>query len=412
VSEIVEHVITLRAPHEGQERIAAGLRRFNFARMGRRWGKSSFGVDYLATDKGGRPGALHGYPVAWFAPTNKYLLDSWQDAKDLLKPAIVSKHEQHHRMRLLGGGVLEFWSLEKDDPARGRKYAKVVVDEAAMVRKLKEKWYQAIRPTLVDYKGGSLFASTPKGKNEFYQLERELTERTPGQVASFNAPTTENPYISEAEIEEARRETPSLVFRQEYLGEYVDFGGGVLQAEWLQTGQPPIDLPIVLGVDLAISVKDTADYSAIVAMSREPRSGRIYVIGAYRFRAPFNEILKQITMAATRYKPVAIGIENNQFQTAVVQELLRTTQLPVQGLHRDKDKLTSFMPLAARYEQGMVYHGEGLPPEFQDELLSFTGGPDDMHDDLVDAESNAYMMLPATETSVASAGRRAMADIR
>jgi phage terminase large subunit-like protein len=60
----------------------------------------------------------------------------------------------------------------------------------------------------------------------------------------------------------------------------------------------------------------------------------------------------------------------------------------------------------------LVLDGHGvLPPEFIDELQAFTGGPDDFHDDFVDAASNAYLMLPATGTSVASAGRRQMADL-
>ena len=405
-----EHVIRLRAPHPGQVRIAGELKRFNHCRMGRRWGKTAFGVDYLATDIDGRPGALHGYPVGWFAPTNKLLIDSWADAKALLAPAIVHKNEQHHRMRLVGGGLFEFWSLEKDDPARGRKYAKVVIDEAAMVRELLDKWYLAIRPTLTDYRGGALFASTPKGRNGFYKLEEDLRSKAPDDSAFFHAPTTENPYILASEVEAARLEYPTLAFRQEYLAEYVDFGGAIVKPDWLHHGAPDLPYPIILGVDLAISTKTGADYTAIAALSRD-RQGRIYILAVMRFRLPFNEILNQIQMAAQTYRPVSVLIENNQFQASVVQELLRTTTLPVRGVRRDIDKLTAFMPVAARYEQGLVYHAPTLPAYYTEELLAFTGGPDDAHDDCVDAVSTAYLGLGHTGSSVIVANERETARL-
>lgn len=376
------------------------LRRFNVARMGRRWGKTVFGEDYLL-DLEGPQSVLRGFPVAWFAPNYKYLKEPWRDIKRILRPLIRHKDEVDHRIELTTGGVVEFWTLDSDDPARGRKYARIVVDEAAIVRRLLPKWNESIRPTLTDYRGGALFASTPKGRNDFHKLDQRSLTRP--SWASFHAPTRNNPHISEDEIEEARLDMPALVFRQEYLADYVESGGAVVQEAWIQAGAPPPTLPIVLGVDLAISTKSSADWTAIVAMSRNPRDGHVYVRGVWRFRAPFNEILERIKVIAKEQNAVAIGIEDNQFQAAVVQELLRTTKLPVRGLRRDKDKLTAFMPLAVRYEQGLVFHEEHVPAYFVDELLAFTGTPDDDHDDMVDAASNAFLMLPSGP-SIASAG--------
>lgn len=397
-----EYRLSLPERHAGQERLAAGLKRFNVARMGRRWGKTVFGVDYLIDDD---RAALGGFPVAWFAPNYKYLTEPWREAKRILRPLIVHKDEQERRIELATGGVLEFWTLDGDDPARGRKYARTVIDEAGIVRGLLDKWQQSIRPTLTDYEGGALFIGTPKGRNDFHELDQR-SKKYPDTWASFHAPTLENPYIKPEELEAARLELPTLVFRQEYLAEYVDFGGAVVRPEWVQSGTPDYPWPIVLGVDLAISVKDGADYSAIVALSRSRVTGHLFVLGVLRFRATFHEILRQIEMAAERYKPVAIMVENNQFQAAVVQELLRTTKLNVRGVRRDRDKLTAFGPLAARYEQKLVHHSPDLPAYFLDELLAFTGTEDDKHDDMVDALSTAYLGLPSTVVSVASAGGR------
>ena len=59
----------------------------------------------------------------------------------------------------------------------------------------------------------------------------------------------------------------------------------------------------------------------------------------------------------------------------------------MRGVRPDKDKVTRFMPLAARYESGVICHARGLSPAFEDELLAFPVGE---HDDQVDALSYAY----------------------
>jgi predicted phage terminase large subunit-like protein len=387
-------------PHPGQERVFDNLRRFNILRCGRRWGKTQLAQDYLWR---GRRGLAAGFPVAWFAPNYKYLTDPWRELKTRLAPYIAKKDEVERRIDLANGGSVEMWTCDGEDPARGRKYAKIVVDEAAMVRKLLDKWQKAIRPTLTDYRGGALFATTPKGRNDFWRLEQTAKQRESWAV--FHAPTTQNPYIEPDEVEEARQDMAALIFRQEYLAEYVDFGGALVRAEWLQHGAPDLPYPIILGADLAISTKTEADYTALVALSRDA-VGRLYVLWAVRFRATFNEILLQIRRAAEKFKPVKIMVESNQFQAAVVQELVRTTTLPVQGIHRDKDKLTAFLPMASRYEHRLVFHAPDLPLEFENELLAFTGGPDDDHDDFVDALGNAHAGMPALGESVVLGGER------
>jgi phage terminase large subunit-like protein len=47
----------------------------------------------------------------------------------------------------------------------------------------------------------------------------------------------------------------------------------------------------------------------------------------------------------------------------------------------------------ARYEQGLVYHVSHLAPEYTEELLSFTGTPQDRHDDFIDAIGHAFSAI-------------------
>lgn len=372
----------LQSAHPSQQKILNEARRFNIACMGRRFGKSALGIRLLAEK------AIAKHPAAWFAPTYKLLDEAWREARRRLSPIITRQDVQQHRMELLTGGSLDFWSLDNPDAGRSRKYARVIIDEAAMARNLEEAWTQAIRPTLADLAGDAWFFSTPKGGNYFKTLYDRAGDDP--EWKRWQMPTSRNPYIAPEEIEAMRRDLPEIVFRQEVLAEFVDLAGVVMRREWLRYGSTT-GQSISLGVDLALSTKSTADYTAIVAMCRDA-SGSIFVLDAQRIQAPFYSVLQFIQQMAEKWNPSVIAIEQVQYQAAVVQELLRTTTLPAMGVRPDKDKLTRFLPLLARYEQGLIFHAPSLPSWFEEELLTFPMGE---HDDGIDAASMAFDALPS-----------------
>jgi hypothetical protein len=143
--------INLPEPHAGQQRVIDEAQRFNALQCGRRFGKTTLGLDRLIAT------ALQGDPAAWFAPTYKLLSEVWREAKAVLAPLQPSITEQERRIGLITNGVLDFWSLDMPDAGRGRKYKRVVVDEAGLVRNLEAAWNESIRPTLADLKGDAWF---------------------------------------------------------------------------------------------------------------------------------------------------------------------------------------------------------------------------------------------------------------
>ena len=165
--------------------------------------------------------------------------------------------------------------------------------------------------------------------------------------------------------------------------------GAMFKREWMRRGQAPrAGMQIAMGVDLALSTKKTADYTAIVVIGKD-EFGKLYVLDAVRERVDFPGALRLIRNVAEKWNPKAIAIEQVAFQAIVVQELLRQTTLPIKGVRPDSDKVTRAQPLALRYEQGLVTHEE-LPGWFEDELLSF---PQGAHDDGVDALAYAYQSV-------------------
>src|SRR5678815_5162222 len=126
--------------HPGQQKVLSERRRFNTLKCGRRWGKTKLSEELLLSPDDETNGALNGYPVAYFAPTYKMLMDVWRSMIEIVYPITESKNEQEKRIELLGGGVIDFWSLEDPNSVRGRKYKRAVLDECEVVRNLKDAW--------------------------------------------------------------------------------------------------------------------------------------------------------------------------------------------------------------------------------------------------------------------------------
>jgi len=272
-----ETVIRLHRRHPGQQAIANHPARFRIVMCGRRWGKSACGIREVCDV------ALAGQPAAWFAPSYKIALEAWRELVDRLAPVTSRMSEQDKRLELVTGGVIEVWTLDTPDPARGRKYKLAVIDEAGIVRDLLEVWQAAIRPTLVDLGGRALILGTPKGRRHGFVtlFNRGLTDDPDWQ--SFRASTLENPYIPAEEVEIARRELPPEVFAQEFEGVPTDDGANPFGLDAIRRAVQSDDRlvptePVVYGVDLARSL----DYTVVVGLDAYRR-----IVTLDRWQAPW-----------------------------------------------------------------------------------------------------------------------------
>ena len=255
----VEVEIRLPRLHPGQVRVLEDARRYNVLACGRRWGKTTL-LEDLAVNA-----ALDGQRVGWFAPTYALLEEAYGRMRRTLGKVVVSAAQSPHpRLELYTGGVVEFWTL--DDPykaGRGRAYHLAIVDEAAFAKRLDVAWEESIGPTLTDFRGIAWFASTPRGRNYFFELWARGQSGDP-DWASWQMPTSTNPHISAEELEARRRSMPELAWRQEYEAEFVDAEGGVfrdaiLNAAFVLEGpeEPRPSRRYVAGVDLARTVDYT-----------------------------------------------------------------------------------------------------------------------------------------------------------
>lgn len=216
----MEISLNLKGLHAAQESVLLGRKRFNTLCCGRRWGKTTLCEELLLGPDEENNGALNGFPVAYFAPTYKMLMEVWREITGQLFEITASKSETEKRIELFGGGVIDFWSLEEPDSIRGRRYKRAIIDEAAVVAKLQYSWLKVIRPMLTDMIGDAWFLSTPKGKNNyFYDLFNNPDKFS--DWISWQMPTALNPLIDPNEIEDAKAQLDPLTFAQEYLASFV-----------------------------------------------------------------------------------------------------------------------------------------------------------------------------------------------
>lgn len=238
--------LRLLPPHPRQRQILKEAKRFNVLKCGRRFGKTCL-TEELIADK-----IIEQVPVAYYAPTYKDLFNVWNRVKHILQPIMTGKDETVKQLQVVGGGTLDMWSMEDPDSGRGRKYARVIIDEAEKARHLEQAWQATIRATLADYKGDCWFLSTPRFGSTYF---KKLAKMEGPEWASWTFTTYDNPFIDPAEIDSARTHLDEATFRCEFLAEDVTLSVNKFiynfdRDKHVVKGLQPIPyLPIILSFD-------------------------------------------------------------------------------------------------------------------------------------------------------------------
>lgn len=194
--------------------------RFRVVVAGRRFGKTFLSTAELLRASINKPGAN-----CWYiAPTYRAAKDiAWQMLLDTIpEPYITKRNESELTLRLVNGSTISLKGAENFDALRGRSLDFVVLDEMADMRP--EAWFEVIRPSLSDRKGGAMFIGTPKGRNHFYDLWTKGADKQEDWRA-FQYTTLEGGNVDADEIEQAMRDLDERTFKQEYLANFVNYSG-------------------------------------------------------------------------------------------------------------------------------------------------------------------------------------------
>jgi len=366
--------IELPTPHVNQKKILDAERRFIVVMCGRRFGKSELSQILIIKE------ALNGGNVAYITPTYGLAQVFFER---LTKVLPFKSNISKLKIYCPNEGSIEFFTGERLDNLRGRKFHLVIIDEAAFIADLEDGWNNSIRPTLTDYEGKAVFLSTPRGKNFFYSLFMKMGEN---DWQSFKFSTYDNPHINPREIDEARIQLPEVVFEQEYMANPSENSANPFGNAFIKRCVKPISAqPIVCyGIDLAKSV----DFTVIIGLDKD---GNVAYFD--RFQMDWHNTKETIK----RLPPAPIVVDSTGVGDPILEDLLREG-VNIEGLKFTSQSKQQLMEgLASAIQQGRIGFPEGVIVDELDVFeYQFTShgvrysAPSGFHDDTVMALALAW----------------------
>lgn len=199
-------------------------------------------------------------------------------------------------------------------------------------------------------------------------------------------------YPNEAALRRQEAKVGRTAWLREYLLKVVPPEGQEVKEEWIQfyDGLPSVESIYRSGVgeDLAISKKDTADFTSMVGgvLSRDEKGiPKIYILpNPVNERLSFHETIEQnraLSLVMSGYGLPTFFVEDVGYQKAAIQEMERAL-IPVEAIHVTTDKRARLRSIAMFIQNGTVVFPRSGCEDLIDQIVNF--GITD-HDDLMDA---------------------------
>ena len=190
-------------------------------------------------------------------------------------------------------------------------------------------------------------------------------------------------------IEKKRKSVGDMrAWQREYLLKIVAEEGQEVKDEWIRYYDSiPKELYSGTGIDLAISKKETADYTAMVSGKLAMVDGqpKIYIMpNPVNERYSLHETVekaKAISMSLGNQILTPLWVEDVAYQKAAVEEMVRAG-LPAEGIKVSSDKRSRLRTAATYIQNGTVLFPRKGCEDLLIQLLNFGV---EAHDDLSDA---------------------------
>lgn len=285
-------------PHPNQKKIHDAINfrneKYYVINIGRQFGKTLLASNQLLY------WALNNKKVkcAWVSPVYKQSKKVFEEVYKAFakRPEIYRKVNQSELvLEYITGSTIQFFSAERYDNIRGFTFDYLVCDEFAFMDE--KAWTEVLRATVLVKGKKVLLISTPKGKNHFYKMYQ--LDGINEQYKSFTMTSYHNPMINPKEIDDAKLTLPDMVFRQEYLAEFVDGTATLFNNRQLSDNKA--NGRAFAGIDLGRA----DDYSVLSIFNEK---GEQFYIERWR-HTEWQSIVKNI----------AQGLRTNMVQTALVE---------------------------------------------------------------------------------------------
>jgi len=162
--------------------------------------------------------------------------------------------------------------------------------------------------------------------------------------------------------------------------------GSMFRRAWLEgryAELPRGPLKVVTAVDASFGKSVQSDYSAIVTLASDGPT--MYVVGAVRGRWDFSTLCRMIEQEAALHLPSVVLVEDASAGISAVQELRRTSSLPVVAVKPQGSKLARAEAITGMFESGRVVF-PAVATRWRDELIEeLASFPAGRYDDMTDA---------------------------
>lgn len=427
--------------HAAQQEIFDSAARFKVCACGRRFGKSWLAIVMCILwglrEKNDYGDALSEHSEVVYIGTTleQARRNVWNLLKKLADPVIAVDgtgrkmiHENTSVITLVTGVRIRLLGMDDPDAARGMSLRFAVLDEYAQMPA--NVFPEIIRPALIDSRGNALFIGTPKGRNHFYALYREVLRGERGPLwAAFNYSSTRNTTLDPDELIAAVEDLThgsSYLHQQEIEANFLEPSGSVLRpGDFIFSDKEPQDGEWKIAVDLGgfsstdggrktSEIKQRDDHAiAIVkvhpvdpsATSRYMAYGwwvKDIIYGKWGVR----ETALKIAQACLDHPGAELGIEKGALKNAVEPYLMEYfneygIRQPVTELrHNNRAKADRIRwALEGRSQKQRIMINRGTwNAEFLDQAGNFPSP--NVHDDLIDALAYVDQMAESTHYDI------------
>ena len=137
---------------------------------------------------------------------------AWQYLKHYARPIMRSANEAELFITLLNGAKISIFGADNADAMRGLGFDGIFLDEYGDFRP--SVWGSVIRPALSDRQGWCVFAGTPKGKNQFWDIYN-TAQRIPSEWFCMALKASDSKLLPEGELNAAKAQLSEDQYLQE-----------------------------------------------------------------------------------------------------------------------------------------------------------------------------------------------------
>ena len=267
------------------------------------------------------PNGLFGYVAPY---QNQARRIAWDYFKHYAQPLISDTNEQMMTITLVNGAKVSLFGADNADAMRGLGFSGVYMDEYGDFKP--SVFGNVIRPALSDKQGWAVFAGTPKGKNQFWDIY-ETARRIPDEWFVLRLPASESGLLPQSELNAARAQLSEDQYLQEYECSFEAAILGAFYGTEMRQAEPRINERVVyepghpVHTALDLGYRDDTAIWWYQVVGNEVRVIDFYAISGADIRAIAEVVVNKGYRYGKHYLPHDARAKSLQTGRSIVEQL-------------------------------------------------------------------------------------------